>query len=724
MKTSNRNAAFAALLTVAAIVFVTGFAVATQYTAARLSYSRRLGAPPLVVGGTPLYAPWAWLGWAERFEPAAPSVFAAAQGIGFGGALVAVLLVAAAARLNRRSESTAHGSARWATERELRAAGMLEPSGVVLCQTRRARYTSSTEAGKGTTWRMKRAGRLIRHDGPEHVFVFAPTRSGKGIGIVIPTLLTWNRSVLVYDIKKELWTATAGWRRRFSRCWRFEPTALDSVRFNPLSEIRRGLTEVRDAQNVADILVDPQGASERRDHWQQTAHTLLVGAILHVLYAERDKSLAGVAAFLSDPMREQIAVLHRMLAAHHTEKGPHPVVAQAAREMLNKSPNELSGVFSTAMTCLALYADPVIARNTSRSDFRIADLMNLDDPVSLYLVVPPSDIDRTRPLVRLMLNQIGRRLTERMEFQGTAYRHRLLMLLDEFPSLGRLAFFEGELPYLAGYGIKCFLIAQSLNQIEKAYGPNNAILDNCHIRVTYNALDERTAKRISELLGQTTLLKQQRSFSGGRSWTSKVSHSEQEVGRALLMPDEILRLPYDEALLMVGGLSPYHAKKIMYYLDGRFRERAWLKAPDSARARAAELPPARSVTDWPDLPEMPPPDELPVANDEAPPPATVASTQSAGGPPAVTASQPPPAASTTPQPAAPDQTQAPAVPDASSSSTAKSPAALGKAWERHFPEMMKGPVEATGSEDRESTEPQSTGPMSDDDRLDKPLVQA
>jgi type IV secretion system protein VirD4 len=212
-----------------------------------------------------------------------------------------------------------------------------------------------------------------------------------------------------------------------------------------------------------------------------------------------------------------------------------------------------------------------------------------------------------------MLNQIGRRLTERLEFQGTAYKHRLLMLLDEFPSLGRLSFFEAELPYLAGYGIKCFLIAQSLNQIEKAYGANNAILDNCHVRVTYNALDERTAKRISELLGQATLLRRQRSFQGSAAWLSKVNHSEQEVGRALLMPDEILRLPYDEALLMVGGLPPYHAKKIMYYLDDRFRGRAWMKPPESSRARRAELPRSRA-DEWPKAPgggePLPPPPSI------------------------------------------------------------------------------------------------------------------
>jgi type IV secretion system protein VirD4 len=634
--TSTRTGARLILITLAVALLVGGLVGATQYAAAALGYGRRLGPPLASVAGSRLYVPWAWLAWSDRFAPAAPRVFAVAEAITFGGALAAFALLLVAAR-GRASRSTTHGSARWADARDLEKVGLLDPRGVVLCQTADARYSSKPDAASGTRWTMRRAGRLVRHDGPEHVFVFAPTRSGKGIGIVIPTLLSWSRSVLVYDIKKELWTATAGWRRRFSHCWRFEPTATDSMRFNPLLEIRRGLSEVKDAQNVADILVDPQGGSERRDHWQQTAHTLLVGAILHVLYAERDKSLAGVAAFLADPLRPQDVILANMLSTRHTPAGPHPVVAQTAREMMNKSENELSGVFSTAMTCLALYADPVIAANTSRSDFRIADLMNLDSPVSLYLVVPPSDIDRTRPLIRLMLNQIGRRLTERLEFQGTAYKHRLLMLLDEFPSLGRLAFFEAELPYLAGYGIKCFLIAQSLNQIEKAYGANNAVLDNCHVRVTYNALDERTAKRISELLGQATLLKRQRSFSGGSSWLSKVSHSEQEVGRALLMPDEILRLPYDEALLMVGGLPPYHAKKIMYYLDERFRDRAWLKPPESARAREAELPRSPRADEWPSEPVA----RSPVVSapiDEPPSPALVS--QPPAGAPAVAPSAP------------------------------------------------------------------------------------
>ena len=122
--------------------------------------------------------------------------------------------------------------------------------------------------------------------------------------------------------------------------------------------------------------------------------------------------------------------------------------------------------------------------------------------MTLYLVVPPSDISRTKPLIRLILNQIGRRLTE--ELESKRRRHRLLLMLDEFPALGRLDFFESALAFMAGYGLKSFLIAQSLNQIEKAYGQNNSILDNCHVRVSFATNDERTAKRVSDALGTAT----------------------------------------------------------------------------------------------------------------------------------------------------------------------------------------------------------------------------
>ena len=335
--------------------------------------------------------------------------------------------------------------------------------------------------------------------------------------MVIPTLLSWLSSVVIHDIKGENWKLTAGWRSLFSHCLLFNPTDPASAAYNPLLEVRRGVHEVRDVQNIADILVDPEGALEKRNHWEKTSHALLVGAILHVLYAGEDKTLRGVANFLSDPACPFELTLHRMMTTKHLGDTPHPVVASAAREVLNKSDNERSGVLSTAMSFLGLYRDPTVAAVTSRCDWRIADLISAKRPVSLYLVVPPSDISRTKPLVRLILNQIGRRLTESLDgSDGIERKRELLLMLDEFPALGRLDFFETALAFMAGYGIRSFLIAQSLNQIDKAYGPNNSILDNCHVRVAYATNDERTAKRISEMLGTATELRAQRNYAGHR----------------------------------------------------------------------------------------------------------------------------------------------------------------------------------------------------------------
>ena len=474
-------------------------------------------------------------------------------------------------------------------------AGLLKEAGIVLCQTDEAilRPASSKPGEQG--FRLARPARLIRHDGPEHALVFAATRSGKGVGVVIPTLLSWPHSTIVHDIKKELWNTTAGWRRKFSRCWRFEPGAPDSIRYNPLLEVRRGDHEVQDVQNIADILIDPSGEKSVRSHWDQTAHALLVGTILHVLYAEPDKTLAGVANVLSDPNRPVVDTFDAMLRTQHLPTGPHPVVAAAARDMLNRAHEELSGVLSTAISCLTLYRDPLIARATSASDFRIADLMDGEHPASLYMVVPPSDLSRTRALIRLMLNQIGRRLCEDLGGDGrSAHTHRLLFLLDEFPALGRMEFFESALAFVAGYGIKCLLITQTLNQLAKIYGDRNSILDNCHVRLAFGTNDDLTARRISDLLGQATHTKTQRTVRGfsllGRS---NRSESEQEHPRPLLTPGEVTQLPSDEALLFVGSLAPYRAKKVIYYADERFRGRAKLPPPDAPSEVARELPPPR-----------------------------------------------------------------------------------------------------------------------------------
>ncbi|WP_027583752.1 conjugal transfer protein TraG [Bradyrhizobium sp. Ai1a-2] len=580
---------FPAKIYVGQIVVVFGIVVAstwgaTQWTASALGFQERLGEPWFSLSGYPVYLPWRLFEWWFAYEAYAPEIFEEGGAIaatgGAAGALFAILNSVWRARQNQLV--TTYGSARWAAFKEIKDAGLFAAKGVFL-------------------GRLK--NNYLRHDGPEHVMCFAPTRSGKGVGLVLPTLLSWTSSAVVHDIKGENWQLSAGWRSSFSHCLLFNPTDPQSARYNPLLEVRKGAAEVRDVQNIADILVDPEGALERRTHWEKTSHSLLVGVILHVLYAEEQKTLTRVTEILADPAQFFEKTLRIMMATNHlgteTEPKVHPVVAATARELLNKSENERSGVLSTAVSFLGLYRDPIVSRNTEGCDWRIADLVSADKPVTLYLVVPPSDISRTKPLIRLILNQIGRRLTENLN--ATAGKNRqLLMMLDEFPALGRLDFFESALAFMAGYGIRAYLIAQSLNQIAKAYGENNAILDNCHVRIAFAANDERTAKRISDALGTATELRAQRNYAGHRlaPWLGHVMVSRQETARPLLTPGEVMQLPHDEAIVLVSGLVPVRASKLRHYEDLNFVRRL-LPPPRLACNIYPDLPPARRG-DWQD----------------------------------------------------------------------------------------------------------------------------
>ena len=569
------------IVSLVALLFVWA---ATQWVAFRLGFQSQLGLPVTDILGLPIYRPWQVFTWWYWYDAYAPRVFMEGAAIaGAGGiAAIAMAILLSVLRAREASDVTTYGSARWGNAKDITSAGLFAEDGVVLGRLDK---------------------RYLRHDGPEHVLCFAPTRSGKGVGLVIPSLLTWPGSAIVHDIKGENWQLTAGWRARFGRVLLFDPTNAASAAYNPLLEVRRGDREVRDVQNIADILVDPEGQLERRNHWEKTSHSLLVGAILHVLYAEKNKTLAGVAAFLSNPRHPIAATLTAMMSTPHLGDRPHPVVAQSARELLNKSENERSGVLSTAMSFLSLYRDPVVAAVTRRCDWRIDDLVSSARPLTLYLVVPPSDISRTKPLVRLILNQIGRRLTE--ELDNTDRKHRLLFMLDEFPALGRLDFFESPLAFMAGYGLKAFLIAQSLNQIEKAYGQNNAILDNCHVRVAFATNDERTAKRLSDALGTTTELRAMKNYAGHRlsPWLGHLMVSRQETARALLTPGEIMQLPPDDEIILVSGAPSIRAQKVRYFRDVQLKAR--IQTPPNIEV---SLQSGHSNTDdWSTLPPIAPP---------------------------------------------------------------------------------------------------------------------
>lgn len=598
--------------------------VCTQYVASRLEYQSALGAPLLSVGRWKLYTPLDWLGWYNRWHAvtAAASAFRVAGWLSLLGALAVAAFVIYRTKQGREqiqaeSESL-HGSAHWAGAKEVEQTGLIgKGSGV---------YVGA--------WKDSRTNKMLylRHDGPEHIMAFAPTRSGKGVGLVLPTLLSWPHSALIYDIKGENWALTSGWRRleAGNHAVKFEPSAMDgsSARFNPLAEVRlRTDREVADVQNIMTMIVDPDGKG-LQDHWQKSSQALLVGVALHVLYAEKNKTLNGVLGFLSDPGRTVEQTMKWMLDTDHDLTGPgwpdangapnycHPVVAAAARDMLNKAEEEQSGVLSSAISYLTLYRDPLVARNTAVSDFKIHDLMNDDKPVSLYLVVPPSDKDRLRPLIRLIINQVVRGLTEKMEFKDgrstAGYKHRLLLMLDEFPSLGKLDVFEESLAFIAGYGLKAYLIIQDISQLWTAYGKDESIFSNCHVRIAYAPNKIETAELLSKMTGTATIVKESYSYSGSLYGSqSNVSTSTQETQRPLLTPDEVMRLPAarkdakgnvvepGDMLIFMAGQTPIYGKQILYFMDPTFSARARIPAPgksDLPTSNSPEAPGAGQTT--------------------------------------------------------------------------------------------------------------------------------
>jgi type IV secretion system protein VirD4 len=599
-----------------ALAFVATNFVATQHAAAVFGYSPFLGSKfvslPLVVR---LYLPWEWLVWAATWH-STPQLWpvweTCLRTAVYPMALIAPIGIAAVAftrgdAFGRRADL--HGSARWATSRDLRRAGLL------LRRNLRDRFSCYLRIGSPSSrnhkagiylarWSGSSRARYLRDAGPGHVLVFAPTRSGKGAGVVIPTLLTWPHSALIHDLKGENWALTAGWRKSMGHaCLKFDPsdTSGTSVKYNPLEQVRlRTEHEAEDVQNIVHMIVDPDGRG-LNDHWVKTGAALLTGTLLHVLYGEPNKTLRGVAGVLSDPSSAMPSTIERMLTTEHDSGGSmgwrnyrgeptrtHPIVAESMRELLNKSENERSGVFSTAMSFLSLYRDPVVAANTERSEFRISDLMNHDRPVSLYLVVPLSSRDRLRPLIRLILNQIVRNLTTTMTYRnGKAaadYKHPLLLMLDEFPALGRLEVFADALALIAGYGLRACLIAQDLSQIQAAYGHDEAITSNCNTRVAFTPNRLETARLLSQMTGDTTVRHAQRTFSN-----SGISRSEPEISRPLLTTDEAMRLPEDAALVFLSGAPTAWAGKLRYYKHPEFARRAQIPPPQASdRLRAAE----------------------------------------------------------------------------------------------------------------------------------------
>lgn len=590
---------------------VWGLAVAfwtAHKTAALFGFNPSLGHPGHIFGMS-WYWPWEMPHWPSSLwvQPAVRQLIDQATMLFALPLMVVFLFCVVLDQRKLKGREDLHGSAHWANGKDIKAMGYLGGKGVYV----------------GGWYDSKKNQQLyLRHNGPEHILCFAPTRSGKGVGLILPTLLAWEQSSVVLDIKGENYALTSGHlKSRGHKTLRFDPS--DNIKasacFNPLEEIRLDSERaIADVQQIAGMVLDPEGKG-LTDYWNKAAFGFFGGTLLHCLIKtrhdhDRPASLYDVSVMLEDPDRkgsvkelfgemletDHAAMLKKIFPDIESElcgelgKAAHVFVASAASGMLAKADKEMAGVVSSATANLALYRDPVVARNISRCDFRISDLMNHEAPLNLYLVISPADIDRMRPLLRIFMTQLLGRLTEKMEFADgsskAAYKHRLLLMLDEFTSLGKLPIVERAIAFMAGYGIKGYFIVQDTKQLNLAYGQDNALMANCHVRIAYAPNLPETAEYLSKLTGTTTVVMKKFSLSGGKGGESR-SASMSETSRPLLTPDECLRLPGaqkdafgqviapGDMLIFTAGQSPIYGRQILYFLDPVFSFRAKVPPP-------------------------------------------------------------------------------------------------------------------------------------------------
>ena len=512
--------------------------------------------------------------------------------------IISILMLVILLKRSKEKEDS-HGTARWAKLNEWKKAGLLSDypkyaDGVILGRT--------GEYKKGSLSKLK----TIIDNLKTHIAVVAPTRSGKGVGIIIPTLLNWLGSIFVFDMKGENYAFTAGYRMKVlgQKILKFRPYSFDgSVSYNPLAEVELGtVKEVKGATVIADILTDP-GENKQRDHWANSASSLLVGLILYVLYKAKNEgrmgSIGDVVDFLTDtsrplddawqdlmtiPLTSDLECIKSWKKIYSKQQmsgipnGVHPVVARTAAEMLNKDPKERASVISSVMSKLTLFKDPIIRKNTTNVDFRIKDLMDYETPVSFYVVVESQDMATLAPLLKMLLTQVIGVLAPEMDFESgeEVHKHKLLLMLDEFAAFGTIPILEKALAYIAGYGMKAVIIAQALNQIRKNYGDKSSIFDNCATTVFYapTPLDSETPRQISELLGDTTIKVRNKSWKAYSLGQANLSESNQV--RKLLTPEEVRNKLGDKRnIISIAGMYPLMAYKIRFYEEEYFKTKTF-----------------------------------------------------------------------------------------------------------------------------------------------------
>jgi len=479
------------------------------------------------------------------------------------------------------------GTARWGNKRDLKKAGLLQTKGgMVLGQLANADVYSQYDHKKDSViLHLKKPAQKIIQSGIYNTLLSAPTRSGKGVSSVMTTLLSYAGSVIVLDFKGESFKYTSGFRKKFGKVYRWDPTGDKGHHFNPLMEIRPGEDAFSDANLQADILTTPAsgGGNATSEHFQVGAKDFLTAVILHCRFSNwKDKSLPGCRKFLSqsdptDPDNKNY-IYDLMINSDHGDDLIHQAIVEGAMAQRNRPKDEGGSMLSTVNNALAVFADPKIARNTWNSEFYIDEFQETNVPISLYLTIQYNDVARIAPLLRLFITLFSRKFTGgETDANARKFKVPILFILDEFDKLGRMDELEMNMGIHNGFGIHYFLIFQSLNQLKKIYTEDHSFLAHARNTIIYapGTGETETAELVSKICGKESISRTNISYSGGKAQVgySNKSLSAQDQERNLINADEVMKMPLDQLILLCQGLPPYMGKKNVYYEDPVFKAR-------------------------------------------------------------------------------------------------------------------------------------------------------
>lgn len=496
-------------------------------------------------------------------------------GVGLASALVVAAFIAVG--VARSLRPPLHGAARWASETELAQGGLRARQGIVL------------------GWS---GGRLLTFGGPEHVMLHAPTRSGKGVGVVIPNLLTWPDSVVVLDVKRENWTATAGFRAAHGQeVILFDPLDPEgrTARFNPLGHIDRAdsVAVLDELQKLAVMLFPVPPNTD--PFWAEAARVGLIGVGAYVAETPDLKfSLGAIYAELTDGdprTRLPEAAKARAAAGKPLSAG----CVNALTDFCSASENTFAGIKQTLTSRLGLWLNPRVCAATEVSDFDLRDLR--ERRISLYLCVSPDNLARVAPLYNLLLQQLVDLNTRELP---TGDRHRVpaLILADEFSKLGHAPVIARSFSYVAGYGLRLLPVLQSPAQLRAEYGADLAeeIMTNCGVEIAFAPKELKVAQDLSERLGYWTYQGRSLSRPSGLSAGHR-SVNESDQRRALMLPQELIQMPPARLIVLRAGMPPVRGRKIVYWRERAFAQRVLPPPvvpahPGVANPQPAPRPPA------------------------------------------------------------------------------------------------------------------------------------